>query len=253
MITDPWFYAAAIPAILLVGMAKGGFGGPIALLGVPLISLVVSPVQAAGIMLPILCAMDVVGLLAYRGTFDRGSLAILLPAAAVGIAVGWLAAAYVTDAHVRLLVGVVAVAFTLDYWLGGARKLMPAEPNRAKGSLWGAVAGFTSFVSHAGGPPFQMYILPLRLAPRLLAGTAVIFFAVVNQLKLVPYYMLGQFTGQNLATSAVLLPLAALATAFGVYLVKRVDVAVFYRVTYMCVFVVGVKLIYDGATRLAGF
>ena len=89
MITDPWFLAAAVPAVLLVGLSKGGFGGPIGLLGVPLLALVVPPVQAAGIMLPILVAMDVVGLVSYRGVYHWPSLRGLLPAAVAGIAIGW--------------------------------------------------------------------------------------------------------------------------------------------------------------------
>ncbi len=250
MITDPLFYIAALPAVLLVGMAKGGFGGPIALLGVPMMSLVISPVQAAGIMLPILVIMDFAGLYAYRGTYHWPSLRILLPSAAIGIAIGWFLAAYVTDAHVRLIVGLVALAFTLNYWFGGAKSEAPHQPGARQGAFWGAVGGFTSFVSHAGGPPFQMYMLPQRLEPRLLAGTAVIFFTVVNQIKLIPYYFLGQFSSQNLATSAALFPVAIAAVALGVWLVKRVDVATFYRFMYAAVFAVSLKLIWDG---IAGF
>lgn len=246
MITDPWFYVAAIPAVLLVGMAKGGFGGPIALMGVPLMSLVISPVQAAGIMLPILVAMDMVGLYAYRGTYHWPSLRILLPSAVAGIGIGWLTAAYVTDAHVRLIVGTVALAFTLNYWFSGAKAEAPHQPRIGQGALWGAVGGFTSFVSHAGGPPFQMYMLPQRLDPKLLAGTAVIFFTVVNQVKLIPYYALGQFSAGNLTTSAVLFPLAVAAVGIGVFLVRRVDPATFYRFMYAAVFVVSLKLIRDG-------
>lgn len=246
MITDPWFLAAAVPAVLLVGLSKGGFGGPIGLLGVPLLALVVPPVQAAGIMLPILIAMDVVGLVSYRGVYHWGSLRVLLPAAVGGIAIGWLTAAYVTDAHVRLIVGSIALLFALDYYLGGAKRLEPRTPPASQGWLWGAVSGFTSFVSHAGGPPFSMYMLPQRLDPKLLAGTAVIFFTVVNQVKLVPYFMLGQFSGENLWTSAALLPLAVVATLTGVWLVRRIEPALFYRFVYAAVLVVALKLIWDG-------
>ncbi len=165
LITDPLFYAAAIPAVILVGLSKGEFGGGASLLGVPLIALVVSPLQAAGIMLPILLVMDAVALASYRGACDRRSLVILLPAGLLGILVGWLTAAWVTESMVRLIVGVVALLFTLDYWFRSGRSPDPAGHSPAKGGFWGAVAGFTSFVSHAGGPPFQMYMLPLRLDP----------------------------------------------------------------------------------------
>lgn len=250
MITDPWFYAAAVPAVLLVGLSKGGFGGPIALIGVPLVALVVPPVKAAGIMLPILIMMDLVGLYAYRGVLHRPSLTVLIPGAVAGIAIGWATAAYVTDAHVRLIVGAVALAFTIDYWLGGAKRLTPRTLPPLAGSFWGAVSGFTSFVSHAGGPPFQMYMLPQRLEPRMLAGTAVVFFAVVNQVKVIPYVYLGQFSAENLATSAALFPLAVVAVSAGVWLIKRIRPEPFYRFTYAAVFVVSLKLIRDGVVGL---
>lgn len=244
IITDPWFYAVAVPAVILVGFAKGGFGAGLSLLGVPLMSLIISPVHAAGIMLPILCAMDVVAVLSYRGKVHWPSLAVLVPGGMIGIAIGWATAAWVEESHVRLIVGVVTFLFVLDYWTGAAR---PAQkPNAAKGIFWGTIAGFTSFVSHAGGPPAQMFLLPQKLDRILLAGTMVIMFATMNAVKLVPYFMLGQFDRANLMTSAVLLPLAPIATYIGVWLVRRVSQEVFYRVTYACVFLVSLKLMYDG-------
>ncbi len=242
----PLFYAAAIPAVLLVGMAKGGFGGALSLLGIPLMSLVIPPVQAAGIMLPILVCMDLVGLAVYRRTYDKRSLAILLPAGIIGIGCGWATAAYVSEAHVRLLVGAVALLFCLDYYMGGAKRVEPRPHRPMSGRFWGVIAGFTSFVSHTGGPPYQMYMLPLRLAPRLLAGTSVIFFTTVNAVKLVPYFLLGQFDATNLATSLVLLPLAPMATLAGAWLVRRVNPAFFYRFTYMAVLIISLKLLWDG-------
>lgn len=261
MITDPWFYVVALPAVVIIGMAKGGFAGPIALMGVPLMSLVISPVQAAGILLPILIIMDCAGLYAYRGVYHWPSLRVLLPAGIIGIGIGYLTAAYVTDAHVRLIVGVVALAFTLNHWFGahiraalgagpGADDEVGQRPGPIAGIFWGATGGFTSFVSHAGGPPFQMYMLPQRLAPRVLAGTAVIYFTIVNQVKLIPYFALGQLSPGNLMTSAALFPLALAAVALGVWLVKRVEPAAFYRVMYLAVFVVGLKLIWDGIAAL---
>ncbi|WP_319775087.1 sulfite exporter TauE/SafE family protein [Breoghania sp.] len=249
LLSDPLFYAAAIPAVILVGLAKGGFATGLAMLGVPLMSLVVSPIQAAGIMLPILCAMDAVAVVSYRGIFHRPSVAVLLPGAVVGIALGWATAAWVDESWVRLIVGLVTVFFVLDYWTGGAAR--PAKKqNASKGIFWGMVAGFTSFVSHAGGPPAQMYLLPQKFGPVLLSGTIVITFAVMNLVKLVPYFLLGQFDRANLFTSAALLPLAPLATYAGVRLVKLVSQELFYRITYVGVFLVAVKLIWDGIAGL---
>lgn len=251
MITDPVFYAVAVPAIFMIGLAKGGFVGALAMLGVPLIALVISPVQAAGIVLPILIAMDVFALLAYRGIYHLENLKILIPAAIVGIFIGWATAAWVSEAHVRLIVGLVALAFTLDYWIGWRGQRLPG-PDVKKGAFWGAVSGFTSFVSHAGGPPLHMYLLPQRLAPPLFAGTSVIFFTVVNWIKVVPYAALGQLGTGNLMTSLVLAPLAPVAIFTGAWLVKVVKAETFYRLTYFFIFVVSLKLIWDGVSAILG-
>jgi uncharacterized membrane protein YfcA len=250
MLTDPWFYAAAVPAVVIVGLAKGGFGGGISILGVPLMALVISPLDAAAIMLPIMIVMDVVALFAWRGVWDRPSVAILLPSVMVGIGLGWAVAAYVTDEAVRFIVGAVALAFTLDYLFRGRMKAAPKPHNAVKGWFWGTVSGFTSFVSHAGGPPMQMYLLPLRLDPRLMAGTTVLIFAVANFVKLLPYAMLGQFSTSHLAASAVLLPLGPVATWFGTRLVRIISVQTFYRLSYAALFIIALKLLWDGAANL---
>lgn len=245
-ISDPLFYAAAIPAVFLVGMSKGGFGGTLAMLGVPLMALVISPIQGAGIMLPILIVMDAVALFAYRGTFDRQSLIILMPAGILGIGIGWATAAYVHEDFITLMVGVIALLFVANYLYKGKQAHVPAQHNRLKGYFWGTVSGFTSFVSHTGGPPYQLYMVPLRLVPTLFAGTGAIYFATLNFLKLIPYFMLGQFDTTNLETSAVLLPIAPVATLTGVWLVRVVDPGFFYRIIYILMGVIGVKLVYDG-------
>ncbi|MEW5421087.1 sulfite exporter TauE/SafE family protein [Amorphus sp. 3PC139-8] len=253
MITDPIFYLCAIPAVIVVGISKGGFGGSIALLGVPLMTLVISPIQAAGIMLPILVLMDLIAVASYRRTFDKTVLIMTLPGAFVGIALGYALASSVDEAMVRLMVGLVAVVFSLDHWVLKRRRPsdhVPPAHSPVKGTLWGALAGFTSFVSHAGGPPYQMYAIPLQMEKRMFAGTAVMFFFALNVTKLVPYFLLGQFSTANLETSAVLFPVAIAAILLGIWLVKVVPQEAFYRVLYVFVFVVGLKLIWDGATSL---
>lgn len=253
MITDPFFYLAAIPAVIFVGISKGGFGGSIAILGVPLMALAISPIQAAGIMLPILILMDFIAVASYWGVYDRKVLLMTLPGALAGLAVGYLMATTVDEALVLLIIGVVAVAFSLDHWR--KRFLVRAAPRTAehnfvKGSVWGLAAGFTSFISHAGGPPYQMYTIPLGLDKRIFAGTGVIFFFTLNTVKLVPYFLLGQFSAANLWTSAALLPVAVLATLFGVWLVKIVPQETFYKILYVVVFLVGLKLMGDGIVGL---
>jgi uncharacterized membrane protein YfcA len=249
-ISDPWFYAAAIPAVFFVGLSKGGFGGTFAMLGVPIMSLVVSPLQAAGIMLPILIVMDVVALIAYRGRADWKSLAILIPAAVIGIGIGWATAAYVNDAFVLFLIGIMSLAFVADWIFKQRKKTSASGHNIPKGTFWGTIAGFTSFISHTGGPPFQMYMLPLRLAPLLFAGTAVIFFATVNAIKLVPYFLLGQFDATNLSTSVMLFPVALVATLVGVWLVRVVKAETFYAIIYVFMGLIGAKLTWDGLIGL---
>lgn len=247
IVSDPLFYLAAIPAVLITGIAKGGFGTGAGLLAVPLMALTVAPLQAAAVMLPILCLMDLFGLWAYRGRFDGRSLRLLLPAALAGIGIGWLTAGLMDDRVIRLIVGAVAVAFTLDHWIGRRAAADPKAPDPVKGGFWAAVSGFTSFIAHAGGPPLSVYLLPLKLDKTEFVGTAVIFFAVVNYVKLVPYTWLGQFSVANLATSLVLAPLAPLGIWLGIRLHRRTSPVWFYRLSYLMIFVVGLKLAWDGA------
>jgi uncharacterized membrane protein YfcA len=260
MLTDPLFYAVAIPAVILLGLAKGGFAG-IGVVAVPMMALVISPVLAAAITLPILLAQDVVSVWSFRKTWDKGLLILMLPAAAVGIFLGWLLAARVSVAAVELSIGLISIAFSLQrLWAERAVKAAaaveagPARPlmGLGLGALCGAVAGFTSQVAHAGGPPFQIYVLPRRLPRDVFIGTSAIFFATVNWMKVPAYIALGQFTPQVLTTAAVLLPLALASTWAGVWLVRRVPAEGFYKVIYLLLIAVGAKLAWDGAHGLLG-
>ncbi|MBE7184718.1 MAG: sulfite exporter TauE/SafE family protein [Methylobacterium mesophilicum] len=238
---------------MLVGLSKGGFGGAAGFVGVPLMALVMPPVQAAAILLPILVLMDLVSLWTWRGVYDRRTLLFMLPGSLVGILVGWWFAAAVTEDAVRLIVGAVAIIF-VGRWLWqrfrhGAEP-PPAAPSRAQGGFWGAVAGFTSFVAHVGGPPFQVYAMPLGFSPALFTGTSVVFFAVTNAVKLVPYFLLGQFDRANLAASVALMPLAPVFTLLGAWLVRRMRPEIFYPFTYATVAIVAVKLIADSLAVL---
>jgi len=254
LLTDPWFYAAAVPAVVLVGLSKGGLGGAMALIGVPLMALVVPPVQAAAILLPILIVMDIVSLWAWRGARDPVTLKLMLPGAMAGIGIGWALAAMVTSGAVRLIVGVVAVAFFARWaWQELRSDDSAAVHGGLRASFWGVVTGFASFVAHAGGPPYQVYALPLRQAPSIYVGTSVIFFAIVNAVKLVPYFALGQFDGTNLAASAVLMPVAPLATLAGAWIVRRMKPEIFYPFMYAMILIVGAKLVWDGIFELWGW
>jgi uncharacterized membrane protein YfcA len=245
MIYDPWFYAVAVPAMIILGLSKGGFSSA-GMLTVPIMALVISPVQAAGITLPILVLSDLVAVIAWWGVFDRRTIAIVLPGAIVGVGIGWLTAAWVTEAEVRLIVGVISIVFALNWWFRHRHEPAPRAQSVGRGVFWSTVSGFTSFVSHAGAPPYQVYALPLRLEPRLFAGTSVLFFAVVNWFKTIPYFFLNQFDTENLTAAAVLLPIAIPFTLLGVWLVKRVDAEPFYRILYALFFVIGIYLTIEG-------
>ena len=248
MITDPWFYAAAVPAVLLFGVAKGGFGGGLGVLAVPLMALAVSPVQAAAVLLPILCLMDLVGLWAYRGRWLWPELRLLIPASMVGIAVGTLMFGFMSAAAVRIVVGVVAIVFTVHFYYSLRHTKEAALPYfpPSVGIAAGAAGGFTSFIAHSGGPPISMYLLRRPLDRTDFVATTVLLFAAINYVKLLPYAWLGQLSAGNLATSLVLAPLAPVGVYAGVWLHRRVTDRFFFHLMYVVLFVVGCKLLYDG-------
>ena len=243
------FYLTSVIAVLIYGVAKGGFGGAMAVLAVPLMALTMPPTQAAAILLPILVVMDLVVVKTYWGIFDRRALQLLLPPALLGVFAGYLVADAMNEHYMRLLIGALSLGFGAQYLLGLSSGAS-TEHHRGSASVYGTLAGFTSFSIHAGGPPFTMYLMPKQLSPLLFAGTAGIFFAVVNAVKLVPYYYLGQFNSENLFYSLVLVPLAPLGVKLGHYLVLRAEPGLYYRIISIFMVVVGAKLLYDGATGL---
>lgn len=244
---DPFFFAVALVAAIFVGLSKGGLP-VVGMLGVPVLALSTSPVRAAGLLLPIFVVTDMFGLWAYRREFDRRNLLILIPAAIAGIAIGWATASIVPEWLVTLMVGLIGVSFSLHYWLHG-RLVAEARPaDIPRGLFWGTVSGFTSFVSHAGAPPYQMYVLPQRLEKMIYAGTTTILFAIVNAVKLVPYWALGQLSWSNLKTVAVLFPFAIAATFAGVKLTRIIPQDLFYRLIVGALFLVSLKLVYDALT-----
>lgn len=248
LITDPVFFCAAIVAVTMQGLAKGGFSG-LGIMAVPILSLVVSPIQGAAILLPTLLMQDAVSVWVYRRNWHAWNLKVLLCGAVFGIAAAGFLAAYVSDSQVRLVVGLIALSFVLWTWFGFMPK-EPRPPTALGGIIAGAAAGFTSTFAHAGAPPFQIHILPQRLDKLVLVGTATMFFAATNLLKVIPYFALGQFTTENLATSLVLMPVAILTNLLGVWLVRRTPQELFYRIAYILVFLVSLELIRNGIAGL---
>jgi uncharacterized membrane protein YfcA len=250
MITEPFFYLCAIPAILIFGMAKGGFGGGISILSVPLLALAVPPVQAAAILLPILVVMDFFALNSFRGQCSVENLKIIIPGAAMGILVGTFTFSYLSADMIRIIMGAIAVIFTLDYWF--KRKIIQgSKPDRLKGTIWSAIAGFTSFGVHAGGPPISIYLLPQKMDKAILMGTFAWFFSVVNLLKLIPYTWLGLFDYTNIVTSLVLVPLAPVGVGLGYFLLNKVSVNTIYNLCYVFLFFAGISLLYKGFIGLS--
>lgn len=254
MILDPVFYALAIPAVVLMGLAKGGFSG-VGAVAMPLLALAISPVQAAAILLPILIVQDVVGVWAFRKTWDRRTLLVMLPGAALGILAGYLLAAQVSSVTILAVLGAISILFAAyRLWLSRAaatptpRNLPPAA-DTALGFGLGAASGFTSQIAHAGQPPFQMWVLPKSLPPASLVGTTAIYFATINWIKVPAYWALGQFTAQNLTTAAALLPVAIASTFAGVWLVRRIDPGRFYTLIYVLMILVGGQLIWEAWSK----
>lgn len=241
---DPLFLVAATVAAIVIGLAKGGLGG-IGTLAVPILALVISPVKAAALLLPILVVSDMFGLWLYRRDFDRRNLMILIPAAAIGVAAGWATAAFVSDRMVGLFVGVIGVSFCANLWFRRRHAFAPRPADVPRGVFWGSILGFTSFVSHAGAPPFQVYVLPQRLEKNIYAGTTTITFAVVNLIKLLPYWALGQLSVANLRTALFLFPIAIASTFVGVRLVRIIPERAFFNFVNITLFVVSLKLIAD--------
>ena len=232
-------------AALMVGLAKGG----LALMGalaVPVLAFVMSPVKAAALLLPIFVVSDIAGLWSYRREFDRRNLAILIPSGLTGILLGWATATLVTDRMVGLLIGVIGLGFCLNSWRQRHRTLPPRAADVPRGILWGGVMGFSSFVSHSGGPPYQVYVLPQRLPKAIYAGTTTITFAVMNAVKLVPYWSLGQLGTANLRVSLLLAPIAIAGTWGGVRLVRVIPERPYYVFVQLLLFVVSIKLVIDG-------
>ncbi len=249
MITDFYFYLAAVPAVLLYGMGKGGLGGAPGAVAVPLMALATDPVTAATILLPIICLMDLHVVWLYRRNFNSRVLKIIIPAALAGVLIGTALMGTLSPDHIKVLVGLIAVSFCLQYWFfrGRASGILASD---GSGYFWGTIAGVTSMHIHAGGPPISVYLLPQKLDKFVLVGTLGIFFAVLNYVKLVPYAYLGQFEASTLLTSLILLPLAPIGVWLGYLLIQRVEPTYIYRVIYVCLFASGAKLLYDGGIGL---
>ncbi|SDG88351.1 hypothetical protein SAMN05216588_101300 [Pseudomonas flavescens] len=232
----------AIPAVFLTGLSKGGFGGALGGIAVPLLALATSPLQAVAVMLPILCLADVVGLKAYWGKWDIPNLKVMLPGALLGIVIGSLTFELLNDRLIGLLIGLIAISFVLLGLLGSDPTPRPLRPGR--GLALSSMAGFTSFIAHAGGPPVMMHLLPQQLEKVRYVATINMFFLLTNAMKLIPYAVFGQFSRENLLLSLMLAPIVPLGVWAGLWLQSRINHTWFYRIARLGMLLAGLQLIW---------
>lgn len=240
---DPAFLIVAFFAVGVAGLSKGGFAGA-GVIATPLMALVVPPVQAAAIMLPILLVQDAYSLWTYRGHIDKRNIVILLPSATLGIFGGYLLAEHLSETWISGVIGLLSTIFAIrSLFFDRLAEQQAKEADVPRGVFWGAAAGFTSMILHAGGPPFQIYVQPQKLTRDFYIGTSVLFFAVVNWIKVPPYLMLGELTSNTLKVSLALAPLALAATFVGIRLVRRFSTEAFYMIINILLLLVGIKMI----------
>lgn len=243
------FWIVAFIAAFCVGLGKGGVP-VITATAVPLMSLSISPVLAAGLLLPVYIVADMFGLYAYRRNYNLRVLKIMMVSMPIGVLIGYMTSAYVSDAMVTIVIGLIGASFALTMIL---RKPVDKPPQPArwdKGLFWGTITGFTSFVSHSGGTPYQVYTLPLRMDKITFAGTVTIAFAYINIIKLIPYYALGQLSLDNLKAAAMLLVPAVLGVFVGVRLVRVMPEKLFFRIIVWALLVLSLRLIWSGTASV---
>jgi uncharacterized membrane protein YfcA len=247
VLDNAWFYPVAFVAVFLTGMGKSGFGmaGGLA---VPLLALVMSPAQAAAVMLPLLLASDAAAVWAYKRDWDPVNMKIMVPAGLAGTLIGWATFSYMNDDALRIFLGVISLGFVAHSLV--RRNVPTRAASRARGWFWCTISGITSFVAQAGGPPFWVYMLPQRLEKRLLAGTTVIFFAILNVSKIFPYFTLGLLTAANLTLAGALLPIALVGLWIGIKVQRRLSQEWFMRFCYTLLLVVGCQLLYEGLKNI---
>lgn len=240
--------AVAVPAVLFAGISKAGFGSGASFAGATILALAIPPGQALGIMLPLLMVIDLATLKPYWRRWSWADARLLVLGALPGVALGaWLYRIADPDLF-RLLIGGIALAFVA--WQGAARAGAIRPPSRGlpawAGAISGMVTGFTSFVSHAGGPPAAVYLLSRRLDKTRFQATTVLVFWLINLAKFLPYSFLGIFTVETIRMDLLLLPVALLGAWLGIKAHHLVPERLFFAITYVLLTVTGLKLVYDG-------
>ncbi len=241
------FFAVAIPAVIFAGISKGGFGSGVAFASSSILALILTPGQALALMLPILMVIDLATLKPYWKRWSWPDSRLLMLGAVPGIALGaWLYRA-TDDDLLRLLIGGISVGFVIWHvaltrgWVRGFANQLPPSA----GLFAGLIAGFTSFVSHAGGPPAAVYLLSQRLTKTEFQASTVLVFWVINAVKFVPFAYLGLFTWHTALADLLLTPFAILGAWLGVRAHFMLSERLFFNIAYVLLTLTGSKLIWD--------
>ena len=241
---DILFYFYAAIGVILFGISKGGFAGPIAILSIPVMALVMSPIKAAAILLPVLLVMDIVAMYIYWNKWDLKNIKIILPSAMIGILIGSITFSFTSEDSIRIIIGCIAIIFIILSFLQQNNQLV--KPTKKKGIFWSLIGGYTSFIIHSGGTPVNFFLLPQKLDKTVYVATMTLAFLIINIVKLLPYYYLDQLVFSNLKVSLILSPLAPISIYLGYYLHKKINDKTFYLFIYFFLALGGIKLIYDG-------
>lgn len=247
---DFTFYALAIPAALIAGVAKGGFGGGVAFVATAILALILPPATALGIMLPLLMLLDLATLRPFWRQWDLDAAKALIVGGAVGVVLGTLLYRLADPDALRILIGAIALLFVAFQMLRNTGKIAISRrplPRRA-GIIAGVVTGFTSFVSHAGGPPAAIYLLSKGMNKTAYQATTVLAFWAINAMKAVPYAFLGVFSVDTLKANLIMVLPALIGCAIGVWAHRLMPERIFFFVTYVLLLLSGSKLVFDGLT-----
>ena len=246
MYDDLIFWIIAVFAAITVGLGKGGLP-VIASLAVPSLSLFMSPISAAGLLLPVYIVSDIFALFFYRKDFNSKILKISILGMTIGVLIGWATANIVIEWVVTIIIGLMGVIFALNQiFKNQIQNIKAIKINQTKGIFWCSIAGFTSFISHNGGPPWQIFVLPIGLNKVAYVGSSVIAFSYVNAIKVVPYYFLGQLNFESIKIAFFLLIPASFAVYLGYIAVKVIPEKVFFLIVSWALLLISLKLIFDG-------
>jgi uncharacterized membrane protein YfcA len=249
LLTDPAFMAVSVVGVCLLGVSKGGFLG-LGVMALSLMSLFVPPLQAAAIILPTAVAQDCLTLWSYRRTWSAWNVKLMLPSMIIGMFIAWLMAASLTAVHIRLAIGLIAALFVLRHWLSRRFECYTPQPSANTGIVFGIIGGFTTMLANAGGPAWQIHLLPQKLDKLTYVGTIAILFAGSNLVKIPGFGTLGYITTENMIVGFALVPIAVLSNYAGIWLVRRTSNELFFRIAYVLMFVIAVELMRSSIAEL---